>query len=269
MKNKSMDYGNILKEICRVAAETGSFIRQEAATFSSEAVKSKAYHDLVSYVDTEAEKMLVSRLSEIIPGSSFFTEEETSQRSMGEYTWYIDPLDGTTNFIHGVAPYSVSIALNHHNETIAGVVYDITADEMFTAISGGGAWMNGTRIMVSETSSVDQSLIATGFPVRKFHRLDEYMRCLEYFIRNSRGVRRMGSASVDLAHVASGKYDGFFEYGLNPWDVMAGSLIVREAGGMATDFSGNASPMTGEEIVATNFGISDEVINIVKRFMIK
>jgi myo-inositol-1(or 4)-monophosphatase len=139
---------------------------------------------------------------------------------------------------------------------------------MFYATKGGGAWMNGNRIKVTDTPSVDQGIFATGFPVRKFHRLTEYMKCLEYFIRHSHGVRRMGSASVDMAHVACGKYDGFFEYGLNPWDVMAGALIVREAGGRATTFSGNDSPMTGEEIIAANSRISDEVINIVRGIMV-
>jgi myo-inositol-1(or 4)-monophosphatase len=139
---------------------------------------------------------------------------------------------------------------------------------MFYATKGGGAWMNGERLKVSETPAIDKSLIATGFPVRKFERLPEYMKLLEYFIRNSRGVRRMGSASVDLAHVATGQYDAFYEYGLNPWDVLAGMLIVREAGGRVTDFRGNETAVTGEEICATNPLISEEVINIVKGFMI-
>lgn len=262
-----MDTHKIAHAVCNVAEEAGFFIRTEAAGFNAGKVVSKAYHDLVSYVDTEAEKMIVTALTDLIPGSSFFTEEETSERGAGEYTWYIDPLDGTTNFIHGVAPYSVSIALNHFSETVVGVVYDIPAREMFYAVKGGGAWLNGESIRVSATPSVDRGLIATGFPVRKFHRLPELMNCLEYFIRNSRGVRRMGSASVDLAHVACGKYDGFFEYGLNPWDIMAGALIVREAGGTATDFAGNDKMLDGEEIVASNPVISGEVINIVSRFM--
>ena len=262
-----MDLETVVKLICRVAEETGYFIRTEAAGFSGDKVKSKAYHDLVSYVDTEAEKMVIAGLADIVPGALFYTEEETSARGIGEYTWYIDPLDGTTNFIHGVAPYSVSIALCHRDEVIAGVVYDVPAREMFYATRGGGAWMNGERIKVSATPSLDSSLISTGFPVRKFERLPEYMKLLEYFIRNSRGVRRMGSASVDLAHVACGKYDAFYEYGLNPWDVLAGMLIVREAGGRVTDFRGNETPVTGEEICATNPLISEEVINIVKGFM--
>ena len=263
-----LDLNKIVKEVCMVAEETGIFIRTEAARFSTDAVKSKAYHDLVSYVDTGAERIIVEGLSGIIPGATFHTEEETAERSPGEYTWYIDPLDGTTNFVHGVEPYSVSIALDHKGNTLAGVVYDVPANEMFWATAGGGAWMNGERISVSRTPVVDRGLFATGFPVRKFHRLTEYISCLEYFIRNSHGVRRMGSASVDLVHVACGKYDGFFEYGLNPWDILAGALIVREAGGRATDFNGNDSPLTGEEIVASNLKISDEVINIVKGFMI-
>lgn len=263
-----MNYENLSHQICVVAQEAGEFIRGEAVSFNLDKVESKAYHDLVSYVDTEAEKIVVEGLKLLIPGASFFTEEETSERGSGEYTWYIDPLDGTTNFVHGVSPYSVSIALCRHDEVVAGVVYDVPSREIYRASKGGGAWMNGKRITVSETATVDKSLIATGFPVRKFERLAEFMKCLEHFIRNSHGVRRMGSASVDLAHLAMGKYDAFFEYGLNPWDVLAGALIVREAGGRVTDFSGREYPITGAEICATNGKISDEVLNIVSGFMI-
>lgn len=262
-----MDLNIIAVRVCTVAEEAGNFIRKQSEAFNSELVKSKAHHDLVSYVDTEAEKMIVDGLKDIIPGASFYTEEETSARSSGEFTWYIDPLDGTTNFIHGVAPYSVSIALCKNNDVLVGVVYDIPAGEMFHAVKGGGAYINGSKIKVSESRTVDQSLLATGFPVRKFDRLKEYMVLLEYFIRNSRGVRRMGSASVDLSHVATGQYDAFFEYGLSPWDIMAGMLIVREAGGKVTDFSGNESSVTGDEICASNSYISEEVINIVKGIM--
>ncbi len=262
-----MDLNKIACRVCSAAEEAGNFIRKQSEAFNSELVKSKAYHDLVSYVDTEAEKMIVDGLKDILPGASFYTEEETSVRSSGEFTWYIDPLDGTTNFIHGVAPYSVSIALCNNNDVLVGVVYDIPAKEMFHAIKGGGAFRNGVKIKVSESRNVDQSLLATGFPVRKFDRLKDYMVLLEHFIRNSRGVRRMGSASVDLSHVATGQYDAFFEYGLSPWDIMAGMLIVREAGGKVTDFSGNESSVTGDEICASNSLISKEVINIVKGFM--
>jgi len=262
-----MDLNKIALRVSNVAQDAGNFIRKQSEAFNSDLVKSKAHHDLVSYVDTEAEKMIVDGLMEIIPGASFYTEEETSARSSGEFTWYIDPLDGTTNFIHGVAPYSVSIALCHNTEVLVGVVYDIPAKELFHAIKGGGAYMNGIQIRVSDSKTVDQSLLATGFPVRKFDRLKEYMLLLEYFIRNSRGVRRMGSASVDLSHVASGKYDAFFEYGLSPWDIMAGMLIIREAGGRVTDFTGNETSVTGDEICASNSLISKEVVNIVKGFM--
>lgn len=262
-----MDLDKIVKEICRVAEDAGRFIDNQTEQFSSEMVRSKAYHDLVSYVDTEAEEIVVSGLKNILPGASFYTEEETAARGSGEFTWYVDPLDGTTNFIHGVAPYSVSIALCHNNDVVAGVVYDIPAKEMFHAVKGGGAYMNGKQIRVSGSPTVDKSLIATGFPVRKFERLKEYMLSLEFLIRNSHGVRRMGSASVDLAHVASGKYDAFYEYGLNPWDIMAGMIIVREAGGKVTDFSGSESGVNGDEIIASNALISNEVINIVRGFM--
>ncbi len=248
------------------ALAAGEFISAEARIFTPSMVRTKALHDLVSHVDTEAERIITGALRNTVPGATFFTEEETSRRETGDYTWYIDPLDGTTNFVHGIRPYAVSIALCHMEEPVAGVVFDITHNEMFSAVKGGGTWLNGEPVKVSETAGIDSSIIATGFPVKRFERLTEHLASLEHFIRNSRGVRRMGAAAVDLANVACGRYDAFWEYGLSPWDVKAGVLLVSEAGGVVSDFSGNRMGITGEEIVASNSILSDEVVNIVMGF---
>lgn len=260
---------SIAGRVCELAYETGRFIREEAMGFEIGKASAKGMHDYVSYVDIESEKRITRGLEEILPGSGFLTEEGTIENREKEYTWIIDPLDGTTNFVHGLPPYSISIALRKEDVVVLGVVYNITSDEMFSAVKGGGAWLNGTRIFASETKKTDDSLISTGFPFRNFSRLDSFMECLEYFIRNSHGVRRMGSAAIDLAYVACGRFDAFFEYNLNPWDVSAGALLVREAGGRVSDFHGVENEISGAETVASNGSLYDEFSAIVGKFMNK
>lgn len=257
----------ITLSVCELARETGRFIREEAGDFEINKAMPKGLHDYVSYVDLESEKRITTGLNEILPGSGFLTEEGTVKNRDENYTWIIDPLDGTTNYVHGLPPYSVSIALRKDREIILGVVYNIPSDEMFYAYKGGGAWLNGNRIKVSATGAIDDSLIATGFPFRNFSRLDGSMKCLEYFIRNTHGVRRMGSAAIDLAYVACGRFDAFYEYNLNPWDVSAGVLLVREAGGRVSDFSGKEEEISGAETVASNGKLFKEFREIVGRNM--
>jgi myo-inositol-1(or 4)-monophosphatase len=353
MKISGQELLEITFKVAELARETGLFITGEAAGFNPEMAEKKGLHDFVSYVDVEAEKMIIKGLSEILPGSGFFTEEGTSAGNEGSisggkskltgksdsggvvagtaaaadekrnlsgntgdeagergddtgdtsdmagaagergddagdtsdmagaagergnnntgsmYTWIVDPLDGTTNFMHGLPPYSISIALSEEGKIVAGVVYIVTSDEMFTATIKGGAWLNGSRISVSDASRIEDSLIATGFPYKNFSRLGSFMGALDYFIRNTHGVRRMGSAAVDLAYVACGRFDAFFEYNLNPWDVAAGALLVREAGGIASDFSGDGDNLTGAETIASNSLLYDNFRKIVGTFMVE
>lgn len=257
----------IISPVCDLVLETGSFIRNESVGFDISRAKSKGLHDFVSYVDLEAEKMLTAGLAKILPGAGFLTEEGTASGEGEKYTWIIDPLDGTTNFLHGLPTYSISIALREDQKIVLGVVYVVTSDEMFHATLGGGAWLNGTRIGVSRAKSITDGLIATGFPYRNFTRLPGFMKCLEYFIRNCHGVRRMGSAAVDLAYVACGRFDAFYEYNLNPWDVSAGILLVREAGGRVSDFSGIENEISGLETIAANGLMFEEFKKIVGNFM--
>jgi len=263
----AVDIKSITISVCELARETGRFIREESRHFEIDKAIAKGMHDYVSYVDLESEKMITKRLSGLLPGSGFLTEEGTVINREEKYTWIIDPLDGTTNYVHGLAPYSVSIALKNEGETVMGVVYNITADEMFYATAGGGAWLNGKRISVSGTTLLDDSLVSTGFPFRNYSRLDGFLKCLEYFIRNTHGVRRMGSAAIDLAYVACGRFDAFYEYNLNPWDVSAGVLLVREAGGRVSDFSGIENEISGEETVAANSLLFNEFREIVEKNM--
>jgi myo-inositol-1(or 4)-monophosphatase len=260
-----------IKEICikteAVAAEAANYIMAESQKFNKNFTETKGLNDFVSYVDRGAEKILVEKLGTLLPQSGFMVEEGTSEKHGEKYCWVVDPLDGTTNFIHGVHPFAISIALTENEETIAGVVYEAAGREIFASWRNGGAWLNGVRIHTSKSVKLSDSLIATGFPYRDFSRLPSYFDCLDWMIRNTHGVRRMGSASVDLAYVACGRFDAFFEYGLKPWDVSAGSLILREAGGRVSDFKGSEKDVSGEEIIASNSFIFSDFHEIVSKFM--
>jgi myo-inositol-1(or 4)-monophosphatase len=257
----------ICKEIERIAKDTGAFILQESRGFDINRAETKGLHDFVSYVDLFAEKMLVENLGKLIPDAGFKVEEGTSDKKGTKYYWVVDPLDGTTNFLHGVHPFSISIALKKYDDIVAGIVYEAGGSETFTAWKDGGTWLNGQRTKTSSTRHLSDSLIATGFPYKDFSRLSSYMKCFEHLVRNTHGVRRMGSASIDLAYVACGRFDAFFEYGLKPWDVAAGTLLIREAGGRVADFSGCEKNITGWETVAANNLVFSEFFEIVSKFM--
>jgi len=263
-----IDLKNICREIEKSARETGAFILKESQNFDIKRTESKGVNDFVSYVDKGSEKMLVERLSHLLPEAGFKTEEGTIKKTGLRFCWVIDPLDGTTNFLHNLSPFAISIGLMEYDEVVAGVVYVIRENEMFTAWKGGGSWLNGKRICVSKASRISDSLIATGFPYSNFSRMDNYMKCFTYFCKNSHGVRRLGSAATDIAYIACGRFEVFYEYGLHPWDITAGIIILREAGGKISDFSGNEKNLSGNEIVASNEAVYPELLEIVRKFMI-
>ncbi len=262
-----MDLKVICQEVINVTRETAEFIRTERLSFSSEKVESKGLHNYVSYVDKKAEEILVKRLSEIMPEAGFIAEEGTGEEIQGGWNWVIDPLDGTTNFIHGLPPFSISIALINNNRAVIGVVYEINLNECFYSWEGSNAYLNGKEIRVSDSFFIRDSLIATGFPYTDFDRMKPFLATFEFFIQNSHGLRRLGSAAVDLAYVACGRFDAFYEYGLNPWDVAAGAFIVQQAGGKIGDFLGGDSYLFGGELVASNAHIFDEFQTSVQRLM--
>lgn len=239
-----------LQSVIEISREAGVFIREESKKFSKDKIQYKGKNDLVSYVDKTAEKLLVEKLGELLPGSGFIAEENTSDKISDKYNWVIDPLDGTTNFIHGLPAYAVSVALMDNEEIVAGVVYEINLDECFSALKGSGAYCNGESIKVSDVTTLEDSLIATGFPYYDFGLLDAYLRTLKTFMQDTHGVRRLGSAATDLAYVAAGRFEGFFEYNLNAWDVAAGALLVKEAGGIVTDYHGGDDFINAREIIA-------------------
>ncbi len=242
----------ILPQVKALALEVGAFIRKEGASFSREKIELKGFNDLVSYVDKEAEKMLVEGLTPLVPGAGFVAEEGTTTHRAEEYNWIVDPLDGTTNFMHGLPIFAVSIALMQYNEVVLAVVYEVNKDECFYATKDSPAMCNDRAIRVSETPTLSESLLATGFPYYNFDKMPEYLTIINDFMRSTHGLRRMGSAAVDLVYVACGRFEGFFEYNLNPWDVAGGALIVKQAGGIVTDFSGGNNFVFGREIIAGN-----------------
>ncbi len=223
-----------------VIRPVGDFIRGESAVFLSDKIETKALNSLVSYVDKEAEKALVEGLQRIIPSAGFMAEEGSGEEKKGGYNWVIDPLDGTTNFMHGIPTYAISVGLLHADRLILGVVYELGQDEYFLGIDQQGATCNGKPISVKSSVVLADSLIATGFPYYDFSRLDAYTEVLHTCMRKTRGVRRLGSAATDLAYVACGRFDAFFEVGLHPWDIAGGLVLVREAGGLSLDFGKDA-----------------------------
>jgi myo-inositol-1(or 4)-monophosphatase len=207
--------------------------------------------DLVTVADRKSEALILERIRHQFPTHDVMGEEGTRIETGGEYKWYVDPLDGTTNFAHGYPVFCVSLAVERRGQRVAGVIYDPTRDEMFTAELGSGARLNHNVIRVSATSNLAECLVATGFPSQKRHKNPNIYFYHQLTLR-THGVRRAGSAALDLCNVASGRFDGFWEFNLNPWDTAAGVLIVEEAGGKVTDFSGGAFEIASRETVASN-----------------
>lgn len=259
-----MDLQALTQQVCQIAEEVGSFIKEECKKISIRDIEVKSQNSLVTYVDKTAEKSIVDFLEKLIPEAGFIAEEGTSDKKGDVYNWVIDPLDGTTNFIHGIPTYCVSIGLLKNKELISGVVYEPNNKECFYAWKDGGAFLNGNKISVSATTKLADSLLATGFPYYDYKRLEAYMDILKWLMHNSRGVRRIGSAAIDLAYVACGRFEAFYEYSLNPWDVAAGALIVQEAGGSVTDFQGGDNYLFGSEIIASNKHMESELLDKIK-----
>ena len=261
------NYKSLCLLTCEIARSAGKFMAEERKSFDASKIESKGLHDLVSYVDKESERQIIEQLTVLLPESGFIAEEGTSAKHGERYNWVIDPLDGTTNYIQGVPIYAVSIGLLDHDELVLGVVYEVGLDECFYAWKEGGAFINGLPIRVSSRNDIQDALLATGFPYNDFSRLDEYLELLKWTMTNARGVRRLGSAATDLAYVACGRFDSFWEYDLKPWDVAAGALIVKEAGGIVTDFSGSDAYIFGKEIIASNAMLSDLILGKIGMYM--
>ena len=258
-----IDYPAVRSAVAQLARETGRKIwtlRQQQQLV----VETKGKHDFVTQMDKLSEQILVEALEKIVPQAGFIAEEKTRTLRSDNLNWVVDPIDGTTNFIHAMPPFAISIALMEKEQVVVGVVYEMSRDELFEASLGGGAALNGKPIHVSQTRLQD-ALVATGFPYNEFSRLDDYIASLRFFMENAAGVRRIGSAATDLAYVAAGRYDAFYEYDLKPYDVAAGCLLVSEAGGKLADFSGGSNYIFGREMVAAADSAFQDFLGAVKK----
>lgn len=259
-----MQLDQLTQKACEIVWQVGAYIRAESERIQNIEIIEKDINSLVSYVDRTAEEQLAAALQRLTPGCGFLTEEDTIRIENKPTEWIIDPLDGTTNFLYGIPAYCISIGLQVEEKLRIGIVYEICRQEMFYGYDGGGTYLNKRPVRVSNRQELRHSLLATGFPFTDFSGIDDYISVLKQLMRGTRGLRRMGSAALDLAYVACGRFDGFFEYSLNAWDVAAGAVLIAEAGGKVTDFAGGNNFLFGKEIIATNGRIHDQLQHIIQ-----
>lgn len=262
-----MDYKKLCLQVQQLAREVGAFIREERENVSADNIEIKSVASLVTYVDKTAEKRIVAALKELIPESGFVAEEGTADSNNEKYTWFVDPLDGTTNYLFGVAPHSVSIGLAEDGKMVLGVVYEIGADEMFYAWKDSPAYLNGKEIHAAKHTKSEETLIATGFPYYDFERINDYIEALRFLMKHTLGLRRFGSAAVDLSYVACGRFDAFYEHALHAWDVAAGVFILQQAGGKTTDFNGGDNWLFGGELISASDSYFPEFYKIINSYL--
>jgi myo-inositol-1(or 4)-monophosphatase len=258
----------MLTTAVKAARRAGNIINRGARDLDLLTITAKGPKDFVSEIDHAAEAAIVETLLSAYPDHAVLAEEGTNKGANpnADYQWIIDPLDGTTNFLHGFPQYCVSIALAHKNVVQQGVIYDPVRNDLFTATRGRGAFLNDRRIRVSRRAQLRDSLIGTGFPFRDGSYLDTYLAMMKTMIQHTAGLRRPGAAALDLAYVAAGFYDGFWEVGLNPWDVAAGSLLVLEAGGLIGDLNGDANYLHGGQVIAANPKVFAQMVSALAPF---
>jgi len=240
----------MLNTAVKAARKAGAIIVRASYDVDKLTVRTKRKNDFVSDVDNAAEDAILATLRDAYPDHGVLAEESGARDAKAEYVWIVDPLDGTTNFLHGVPQYCVSIALAHRGQLQQAVVFDPNRNELFTATRGAGAFLNDRRIRVSRTDKLEGALIGTGFPFKEVGHIDEYLRMLRNMMTVAAGVRRPGAAALDLAWVAAGRTDGFWELGLSPWDMAAGALLVQEAGGLVAGLSGEQDHLQSGDVVA-------------------
>lgn len=250
----------MLNTAISAALKAGNFIARSMDRLDTLQVNNKAPQDYVTEVDQRSEQIIIETIRKAYPSHDFWGEESGFNDNGSESVWIIDPLDGTTNFIHGMPHFAVSIALRHQGDLTQAVIYNPMSQELFTATKGSGAQLNNRRIRVANRRSMEGALLGTGFPYRAEHNIDRYLESFRALHPDTAGIRRPGSAALDLAFVAAGRFDGFWEFGLSPWDIAAGVLLVREAGGLVGDLSGGTSHMSSGNILAANPRLFDLMI---------
>jgi len=256
---------DFLKIAVTAARLAGDIILKDLGQLSTADIQTKQAFDFVTRVDRWSEAVIMQTIREKFPHHLFLSEETLKQEGNGDYRWIIDPLDGTTNFIHSYPMFSVSIALEYQNEIILGVVFDPLRDELFHAVKGRGSFLNNSRIFVSDITLAKNCLIATGFPFKKKEMTDLYLDAFRKIFEHVSDIRRAGSAAIDLAYIAAGRVEGFFELNLSPWDIAAGSLLISEAGGIISDFGGGKEYLSTGNVVAGNNKIHAELLKSIRQ----
>ncbi len=257
----------MLNTAISAALKAGNFIARSMDRLDTLQVNNKAPQDYVTEVDQRAEQIIIETIRKAYPSHDFWGEESGFNDNGSESVWIIDPLDGTTNFIHGMPHFAVSIALRHQGDLTQAVIYNPMTQELFTATKGSGAQVNNRRIRVANRRSMEGALLGTGFPYRAEHNIDRYLESFRLLHPDTAGIRRPGSAALDLAFVAAGRFDGFWEFGLSPWDIAAGVLLVREAGGLVGDLSGGTTHMSSGNILAANPRLFDLMVKRLQPLM--
>ena len=257
-----------LEKICHssitIVKEAGRFISSQIGKVTAVDIIAKEKNSLVSYVDIETEKILVNGLKDLVPNANFITEENTVTKTQqqSDWNWIIDPLDGTTNFLKGIPVFCISVGLSYKDEVCLGIIYDMNRDECFYAWKGGGAFLNDQKIKVSQVSQIEESVVATGFPYSNLQ--EGLIDLLDQILQKARGVRRLGSAALDLAYTACGRFDSYYELRINAWDIAAGIILVQEAGGRVSDIHGNANPLYSANILSSNGITHDEFLKLIE-----
>jgi myo-inositol-1(or 4)-monophosphatase len=254
----------LTEQVVILSQTIGAWMKEQSSHESSAELKTP--NNLVTYVDKESERRFVDGLSALLPQAGFVAEEGTGTKNEGGYNWVIDPLDGTTNFVHSVPVWCTSIGLTDGHKAVLGVIFDPNSGEVYAASKGNGATLNGKSIQVSKIEALGSSLLATGFPYDDFGREEQYIKLFQELMHSTRGMRRLGSAALDMAWTACGRFEGFYEYGLNPWDVAAGTIIIEEAGGTVTEFNGNDNPIYGDDLICTNGKVHGQLTAIIEKY---
>ncbi len=253
----------------QIALEAGNLLHEGFRSLKSGDIALKGFGDYVTAMDHASEALILKAIRNAFPEHQIYAEESGADCRESDYLWLIDPLDGTANYVHGIPFYSVSIAVQYKKEIIAGVVYHVEQEELFHAGLNQGAWLNGEPVHVSTRPSLGQSMLGTGFPWRSKPYIDAYVKAFHHMFSCAAGMRRMGSAAIDLSYVACGRLDGFWEMHLRPYDIAAGVLLTREAGGIVTDFNGSASVVSSGNVVASNPVIHEQFLDVTSRFLSK
>jgi len=248
----------------KAAFDAGKILMDNFGKVAKQDIRKKAATDFISYVDETSERKIIETIQQSFPDHAVLAEEGGMVEKKSDYTWIIDPLDGTTNYLRTIPVFAISIALKHKDETLVGVVYDPVHDDLFCAEKGQGTLLNNKSVQVSQKSKLNESFIATGFPFKSKHKLSSYLSVFENIFNSCVGMRRMGAAAIDLAYVACGRFEGFWEIGLAPWDIAAGRILINEAGGRITDFWNAGDFKDSAYVLATNAAIHEELGGIIR-----